>query len=112
LAQALVAQSAAMMASRASMKVGLTGVILSPSMTIWSVVWLPVGTSPLAPAGSAITRARTPQSVSAQISPALWTSMPPFRLKVIGVGVMPPLRSLVMSSTSAQVIGLTLWSVV
>jgi len=33
-----------------------------------------------------ITRARTPHRVSAQISPALWTSIPPFKLKVTGVG--------------------------
>jgi len=112
LAQALVAQSASMIASRASVKLGSIGVILSPSITACNAVWLPVGTSPLAPAGSAMMRARTPHRVSAQTSPELWTSMPPLSLKFTGLGAMPPLRLLVTSSTSAQVIGLTLWSVV
>src|SRR6266700_554638 len=51
LAQALVTQSAAMRASRASVKLGLIGVILSASVVSCSMVVLPVGTSPLAPAG-------------------------------------------------------------
>ena len=38
--------------------------------------------------------------------------MPPLRVEIgAGVGVMPPLRSLVTSSTSAQVSGLTVLSV-
>ncbi len=44
LAQALVAQSAFRIASRASMKLGLTGVIFKPSVTSSSVVLLPAGT--------------------------------------------------------------------
>src|SRR4029079_6950659 len=100
------------MASRASTRLGLIGVIFWASLTNWSIVWFPVGTSLLAPAASWIIRLRTSQRVRHHISPVLWTSNAPLLLKVIGLGAIPPERLLVMSSASAQVIGLMVLSVV